>query len=257
MTAKTIEEVILQLEQIISDSKESNSRIGYFTALYHKVTVRVRDGILKKEFEDNERMERFDVIFANRYLDAVRQWQNKQTPSGPWQEAFAASKKSSTLVLQHLLLGMNAHINFDLGIAAVEASGSRDMHEIRKDFNSINDILGSLTFDVLTEINRISPLLSLMGLHAANPSILVQFSIGNARDGAWAFAEELNTKSGEEKAKCIALRENSIQKLAVSLRTTKGLIAITKWFIWLFEWKSPRKIIRALNEFEKKYIRTT
>lgn len=254
MPATTINEVILRLEEIISDSQKKNDRIGYFAALYHRVTVRVRDGIVNKEFEDNERMERFDVLFANRYLDAVDQWKNKKIASTPWQEAFKATKKSSILVLQQLLLGMNAHINFDLGIAAVEASGEKDMHEIRKDFNAINDILGSLTFDVLTEINRISPLLSLTGLHARNPSILVQFSIGNARDGAWGFAEELNGKQGEEKLKCIALREASIQKLAVSLKTTRGLISLTTWIIWLFEWKVPKKIINALFSYRKKYI---
>jgi len=150
---------------------------------------------------------------------------------------------------------MNAHINFDLGIAAVDASDSRyNMQDIHKDFNSINTIIGSLTFEVLNEINHISPLLSLMGLHAANPSILVQFSITNARDGAWAFAEDLVTKKGIERDNCISTREGSIKTLGESLSKPKGLLAFTSWLIRLFEWRVPRKIIQALYKRQNKYI---
>jgi len=195
--AKTIDEIIQQLEQLIHACANSKDRIGYFASLYYKVTVRVRDAIQKGQFEDNARMEQFDVTFANRYLTAVRQWQNKKHPTGPWQVALDTSKKSSRLVLQHLLLGMNAHINLDLGIAAVQASGNNPIAHIRKDFNSINDILGAMTFEVLQEINRISPLLSLFGVHASNDTILIQFSITNARDGAWSFAEGLSSKKGK------------------------------------------------------------
>lgn len=257
MAGSTINEVILQLEQLIEKSINANDRIGYFAALYHKVTMQVREGIQNNEFEDGVRMERFDVVFANRYLDAVEQWKNNKLSPGPWEVAFTATKKSSVIVLQQLLLGMNAHINFDLGIAAVDAVDNHDIQSIRKDFNSINTIIGSLTFEVLNEINRISPLLSLMGLHAGNPSILVQFSISNARDGAWAFAEELSSKNGAERNSCITSRESSIKKLGESLRSTRGLISFTTWIIHLFEWKSPRKIIKALHTYQKKYIKTT
>ncbi len=253
--AKTIDAIIQQLEQLIDGCANAKDRIGFFASLYYKVTVRVRDAIQKGEFEDNVRMEQFDVAFANRYLTAVQQWRDKEHPTGPWQVAFDASKKSSRLVLQHLLLGMNAHINLDLGIAAVQASGNNPIVNIRKDFNSINDILGSMTFEVLQEINRISPLLSLFGLHASNDTILIQFSITNARDGAWSFAEDLSSKKGAEAHACIQARANTIQTLATSLVQPPGLaIRITLWVIHLFEWKNPRRIIEVLHTYKKKFI---
>ena len=243
------------MEQLIDACADSKDRVGYFASLYYKVTVRVRDAIQNGEFENNARMEQFDVAFANRYLTAVQQWRNKEQPTGPWRVAFDASKRSSRLVLQHLLLGMNAHINLDLGIAAVHASGHNPIVDIRKDFNSINDILGSMTFEVLQEINRISPLLSLFGLHASNDSILIQFSITNARDGAWSFAEDLSSKKGAEADSCIQARSNTIQTLATSLVQPKGvLIRITLWVIHVFEWKNPRRIIEVLHTYKKKFI---
>jgi hypothetical protein len=259
MAAHTINEVIRQLEDIITTSADTNSRLGFFAALYHKVTVRVQEGILNNEFEDGPRMEKLDVTFANRYIEAVRQYKNGQTPTDSWLVAFEGAKKSSVLVLQHLLLGMNAHINLDLGIAAVETSGEQDIRLIRRDFNTINDILGSLTGEVLTEINRISPFLSLLGLNAGNnESILIQFSLTNARDGAWRFAEELSEKKGTDYTACIAARDTSIRKLAVGLLQPAGkLIKFTVWIIRLFEWKSPRRIIQALYAAKRAYIRVS
>lgn len=254
----TIDEVIDQLETIITESEATRDRIGYFAALYHKVTVRVKQGILTHEFEDGARMEKLDVLFANRYLAAVQQFRNKEQTSGSWQTAFEASRKRSVLVLQHLLLGMNAHINFDLGIAAVETAGTNDIRSIRADFNSINTIIGSLIFEVMNELNRVSPLLSLFGFHATNESILIQFSIANARDGAWSFAEDLSSKAGKpaDYTNCITARDASIQKLGQSLVRPKGLIRITVWIIHLFEWKNPAKVIRAFFQYTKKYITT-
>lgn len=252
----TIDEVIDRLETIIAESTATRDRIGYFAALYHKVTVRVKQGILTNEFEDGARMEKLDVLFANRYLAAVQQFRNKEQTSGSWQTAFDASRKKRVLVLQHLLLGMNAHINFDLGIAAVETAGANDIRSIRADFNSINNIIGSLIFEVMNELNRVSPLLSLFGFHATNESILIQFSIANARDGAWSFAEDLRSKTGQpaDYTQCIIARDASIQKLGQSLVRPKGLIRITVWLIHLFEWKNPARVIRAFFQYTKKYI---
>jgi hypothetical protein len=116
MEAKNIDQVIQQLDDIIDWSIKSNSRLGYFAALYRKVTLKVKAGISDGLFEDGARMERLDVIFANRYLEAFEQNQKKVSPTRSWQLAFEASNQWWPMVLQHLLLAMNAHINLDLGI---------------------------------------------------------------------------------------------------------------------------------------------
>ncbi len=258
MPASSIDEVLSQLELIISESREANNRAGYFASLYYKVTDGVRQGIMKGEFEDGPRMEKFDVIFANRYLDALNSWKNKSSLTGSWKIALGSTEKSSLLLLQHLLLGVNAHINLDLGIAAVETMQGLPLESLQKDFDAINAIIGSTMYEVIHEINRISPLLSLMGLHAnQKDSILIQFSIGNARDGAWVFAEELGKKTGEDKLKCVAARDNDIAKLAAALANTRGFMRFTVWFIHLFEWKNPGKIIGVLNSFSKTFIKAS
>jgi hypothetical protein len=77
--ANTIDQVLVRLEAIISDSIKTGNRAGYFAALYHKVTASVKEGIVNGRFEDGSRMERLDVIFANRYLDAYTAWDSRAT----------------------------------------------------------------------------------------------------------------------------------------------------------------------------------
>jgi len=256
MQATTIDEVLARLEAIIADCAKTNNRAGYFAALYYKVTASVKDGIQKGQFQDGKRMENLDVIFANRFLTAYDQWKNNTKATGSWMVAFDATKRSSVLVLQHLLLGMNAHINLDLGIAAAEVTKGQDLQNIHNDFDSINSVISALTYQVISELDRISPLLSLMGLHATNyNSILIQFSIGNARDGAWCFAEELASKTGNDYDNCISDRDKNIAQLGQSLIHANFLLRITLWVIHLFEWKKPSKIITALNQYKKTYMK--
>jgi hypothetical protein len=243
--------VIIALDEIIAASIRNKSRLGYFAALYLKVTTSVKDGIVKGQFNNGPRMEKLDVIFANRYLTAYHQWQNNEEPTAVWKVAFQAAEKSSVLVLQQLLLGMSAHINLDLGVAAVEVAGSGGLESLHGDFDMINTIISSLTYQVLDDLDRVSPLLSLLGLHAGNSnSVLIQFSIDNARDGAWCFAEDLHGKAGDIPA-CIAKRDQTILQLGKSIIGQTGFLRITVWLIHLFEWKSPSRIITALSTDKK------
>jgi hypothetical protein len=258
MPAQNIDEVIVQLETIIANSIASGSRAGYFAALYHKVTCRVKQGIQTKEFENSARMELFDVTFANRYLAAYDRWINKEYTlmSQSWQVAFEMVEKSSVLVLQHLLIGMNAHINLDLGVAVTVVAKEQNLPlaDMNNDFNTINTILASLTYQVVSELDRISPLLSLAGMHSKNDSLFIQFAMDNARDGAWCFAEELYPKENDDFNKLIADRDKDISMLGKAIVDTNGLLAITVWIIHLFENKIPSKITMILNTYKKAYL---
>jgi hypothetical protein len=118
MAVNNFAEVIARLEQIIRWAKDNESPLGYFAALYYRMTLAVRDAVLRGEFENGSRMEQMDVIFARRYFDALDTWQAGGIPTESWRIAFEATKEDRIAVMQHLLLGMNAHINLDLCIAA-------------------------------------------------------------------------------------------------------------------------------------------
>jgi len=244
-----INEVIALLDTIIIAETAANSRLAFFPVLYKKVTEQIQLGIENKEFEDNPRMEKLDVIFANRYIDAYHQFKVDELTIQSWQNAFQAGSNKKLLIIQHLLLGINAHINLDLGIAAAETvDGDGEIAELKNDFNQINKILAELVDEVQTSIGRVSPLFYLLEkVGKGKEDKLVSFSINLARDGAWLFANSYhvsNDKTGE-----ISRRDVIIGELANKLITTKS--RVLKWVIWfirIFETKNVDKIVTLLNE---------
>lgn len=185
----TIQDVIEQLEQIVKECESNGARQGYFAALYLRVTKAVSVKINEKYFDDNERMEKLDVVFANRYLLAYHQYKQNQPCSTSWHIAFDACSKWQPLVMQHLLAGMNAHIGLDLGIAAATICPGSSIQTLHNDFNKINTILAELVNTVEKEISDIWYLLKPIDWLAGSLDAKVAvFSMNIARDAAWNVA---------------------------------------------------------------------
>ena len=218
-----IDEVVARLDAIVQDSVDGGSRLGYFAALYNRVTRAVRAGTHAGAFQDNARMERLDVIFANRYIDAYDRHTRGESPSLSWQTSFAAATRPDLSVLQHLLLGMNAHINLDLGIAAATVAPGAQLDALHGDFDRINEVLGSLLPTVEAQLREMSPRLDrLSGLaHDANrlDERMGNFSMEKARDAAWRFARRLaSVDSATLRTIDIAARDSVTAALAVKLQ---------------------------------------
>src|ERR1700712_5050404 len=120
MEFSTIDDVIAQLDIIIDTARRRGSADGYFAALYRRVTETVKIRIAQGAFADGPRMARFDIAFASRYVGAWRQHERGEKPTSAWSAALSCGTSFWPVVIQHLLLGMNAHINLDLGIVAAE-----------------------------------------------------------------------------------------------------------------------------------------
>lgn len=67
-----IDEVVDAIQSIVDWSISTSSRLGYFAALYKRITIAVRTALEQGAFENGQRMERFDVAFASRYFDALK-----------------------------------------------------------------------------------------------------------------------------------------------------------------------------------------
>jgi hypothetical protein len=214
MPATSIGQVLHQLDAIIERSVARSSRLGYFPALYRKVTASVKHAILAGRFEDGARMERLDVVFANRYIDAFHAWSAGRPVTGAWRAAFEAENRWSPIILQHLLAGMNAHINLDLGIAAAEASPGDAIHGLAADFREINNLLFELIEKVQDEISVVSPWIGLLDtLGGRTEDALIEFSIAKARALAWKTALDLAPLSAAERSARIVPLDNFVETL--------------------------------------------
>jgi hypothetical protein len=215
MRADDIDEVIALLAGIVRDARAGGSRIGYFASLYRQVTVEIRRAIHAGEFDDGERMSGFDAHFGNRYFDALDAWRRDRGGPSCWREAFTLVEDDATIIVQHLLLGVNAHINLDLAVAAAQTSPGEEIHALQRDFLLINDILFRVLAKIQEALGEISPLMWLLDRFGGrDDERILDFSIRKSRQEAWQNAVLLAFQTGAERDETIERLDSRAALLA-------------------------------------------
>ena len=253
MKPTNIDQVIEKLESIIEWSKENSSRVGFFASLYLRVTLTIKSKLGKGFFDNDERLERLDVIFANRYFDAYEQYRNND-PNIPkaWAVAFDAVSNDDLIIVQHLLLGISAHINIDLGVAAARTSPGSKIDGLKGDFQKVNDVLATLVPTGLNEISELSPLLHLLeDVAKEGEEAIINFSIKVARDFSWMLATELAPLSIPEQQPIIEQKNVFVAELGEKLVNPGFLIESVIRTIHAVEVKDVVRIINTLNAGNK------
>ncbi len=117
--AATIDELIARMGEMQERLDAASDGRRYWHGVYRRGTIAVRDEIKRGGFLDPVWLERWDLAFADIYLEAMERWDRGDAPSGPWQVAFEAARDGAVPPLRHVLLGLNAHVNFDLPQALI------------------------------------------------------------------------------------------------------------------------------------------
>ncbi len=244
----TIDDVLDQLTDIIDRSHRRKSRLGFFSALYRRVTIAVKQGIADGRFEDGERMAQLDVRFANRYLEAYHAYFTGHRPTESWRVAFEAAARPKYIILQHLLLGINAHINLDLGIAAAQTAPGDSLPALENDFNAINKILASLVDEVQDEIASVSPAIKWLDRTGGRTDEeIVNFSMQVARREAWNFAQHLALLNKTQQADAIKQRDRETVAIARLVTDPGWLAKIGLWLVRRRESQDVPQIIDVLS----------
>jgi hypothetical protein len=146
-----------------------------FLDTYERTTLAVGKAVDGGFFEDGGWVERWDVAFAQLYVDALDLHVGGGSPARPWRLAFGAPPDLAPL--RHVLLGINAHVNYDLPQALLAVISDADftdsmlMASRRRDHERIDAVLAgrvaaedaelashgrSLTDRVLQPLNRLA-----------------------------------------------------------------------------------------------------
>jgi hypothetical protein len=118
-----------------------------FLSTYQRTTIAVGKAIDDGVFEDGPWVEQWDVAFARLYVDALDADLAGRRAPRPWRLAFGAP--ADLKPLQHVLLGINAHINYDLPQALLAVISDADfedpalMERRRGDHERIDGVLSS------------------------------------------------------------------------------------------------------------------
>ena len=112
--AHGIDTLIDRMEGLLAPLEARGDPGRFFLATYLRTTQAVKEELGRGGFRDTDWVERWDVAFAGLYLDALEAAEAGRRPPEPWAVAFGAGEQARFPPLRHVLLGMNAHINYDL-----------------------------------------------------------------------------------------------------------------------------------------------
>jgi hypothetical protein len=202
---RSLDEVVTRLGTLERRFRQAGDRRAIFLTLYGLVSSAMREQVRRQAFEDNAWVERYAVAFADLYRVALERYESTQTSLVPtaWRICFDAAKAGNGLVLQDLLLGVNAHVNHDLPLALLRVSIDPDRMSRYRDHTAVNRVLASVTEPATRRLAE----LYAPGLETADEvagqldEILSAFSLEVARESAWETAVALaNARSDQELA---------------------------------------------------------
>jgi hypothetical protein len=195
---RTIDDVLGALRTVVDDAAAAGDRVGLFATVYRQVTAAVAKGVRDGRFDDPERLSRFDAVFAGRYLRALTSWQGGHDPGRSWRLALRAAEDDGAALVQHVVLGVNAHINLDLAVAAAQTAPGAQIGTFKGDFEAINDVLIDVLCRLQGALGELSPLLDKLDavLGRLDEQIL-GFAVERARSEAWEAAVLLAGQTGE------------------------------------------------------------
>jgi hypothetical protein len=169
----------------------------FFHATYLRTTVTVAQEIERGGFIDGTWVERWDIAFAELYLDALEASLAGQRPARPWDIAFGAS--AGLPPLRHVLLGMNAHINYDLPQALLAVISDEEFGDAaliarrEADHRAIDRALAARVGAEADELARVSgPVPRLDRLLRPLSQVGTQRFLREAREKVWANAVALS-----------------------------------------------------------------
>jgi hypothetical protein len=244
----TFADTLGALEAIVDRCAADGDRIGYFAAMYVAVTQALQDRTASGLFSDPARAERFVTGFAGRYIDALAGWRAGTGCPASWQAAFQAAPQWRPIILQHLLLGMNAHINLDLGVATAAAGAGAPLEALRADFDAVNDVLGQLIDGCQGALDEVSPWFRLADrVGGRGDETVIRFSLVVARRQAWSVATRLSSLTGADRDREIAAVDRATAGVAYVIEHPGLAASAMLLAVRARERAAPAEVMRLLR----------
>ena len=193
----TVAAVVLRMRRRLDELPASLAHRRLFLGTYLRTTDAVGAAVEAAQFEDPRWVAQWDVAFADLYLsahDAAAQARHDDVPR-PWRLAFDAPPDLPAL--RHVLLGINAHVNYDLPQAMLAVITDADFEDPvllarrGRDHARIDSVLASRVAAEDSEIGEARTVLDRL-LTPLNRLGSRRF-LREAREKVWLNVEQLHT----------------------------------------------------------------
>ncbi|RBY75498.1 hypothetical protein DQ238_19780 [Geodermatophilus sp. TF02-6] len=156
---RAVDALVARMTQLLAPLEADRDPARFFLGTYRRTTQAVGAAIDAGQFEDPAWVAAWDVDFAGHYLDALTAHRrDPAAPPRPWRLAFGAPPDLAPEV--HVLLGLNAHINYDLPQSLVAMVPPADFddpqvrEQRRRDHHRIDRVLAGRIAAEDAELHR-------------------------------------------------------------------------------------------------------
>lgn len=218
--------VLARMTTLVDQWEAAHDRRAIFLGCYRLMTSNMLDAIDAGRFQDGVWVSNLLHRFTDYYFNALALYEQHDLITPPvWKLAHDAARDEEVTTLQHLLLGVNAHINFDLVFTLYDQLvlewdnlSTEQRAQRHADHEMVNRIIGE-TVDAVQDqvIDRHSPWFEFVDkLLGPVDEWLTSHLISHWREAVWNFAVHyLELKTPEERT---ALRQH-IEQQAMRLGT--------------------------------------
>ena len=219
----SIDSVVARMTALLDELAGAGDARAAFHATYLRTTQAVAAALRAGAFQDGDWVERWDVAFAGLYLDALEADRRGEPVPRPWSVAFAAASGERSLpALRHVLLGMNAHINYDLpqALLAVISDAEFDdpalLARREADHRKIDEVLSARVRAEDDELRALTPARSWRddALQPLNRAATRRF-LRESRAKVWANAAALS-RSRRQGGEAYAARLAQLEELSAT-----------------------------------------
>lgn len=245
MTPANVVEALAALETVAARLRERDDPRAVFPDVYAVITRRVRDAVVDgrgQRFLEPAWISRLAGIFCEYYLSALAaSLEGSACEADAWDVAFQRGGADRTAAAVHALLGINAHINFDLALGLYEnvirhgaATDARLLRRYRHDHDLVNEILSAALpeiFEILTRrygcpLSRIATLTPDVQRTASKA---VMFSLRRWRARVWDdLLDLLSAEGAEDRAAVLARMNQRSATIARALETGSGALRVSR-----------------------------
>ncbi len=230
--------VVHEMDTFVCRWEEAGDHRATFLRCYMMMTVNTLTAIDSSEFRDPPWVDRLLHRFAEYYFEALDAYEDTAAVSPrAWQLAHDTARYQNVWALQNLLLGVNAHINYDLVLTLEEllreqwpSMSDAKRAQRHEDYLHVNAIIAR-TIDAVQD-DILSPDMPLMGvldtLMGRMDEFLISRFIMRWRDNVWRQAVVLlETESAEERDSMLRLLEEHVMTIAqaIAARRWRQLLA--------------------------------
>jgi hypothetical protein len=197
--AEAVDAVVARMTAALDDLAAHGDPGRFFLGTYLRITQAIGGAIDEGRFEDPAWVAAWDVDFADLYLDALTAHRHDpSTAPHPWRLAFGADPGLPPEA--HVLLGVNAHINYDLPQSMVRVIPPADMADAEvvarrhRDHRAIDGVLAVQVAREDRALQQAGGRRSVLDRVAAPANRLaVRIFLSESRRRVWANTLQLHT----------------------------------------------------------------